>query len=53
MTDLPKPLQPIVAAMQDQAAQFPASGGASIPPAVAPYFEQPAASLRDGLGYIP
>jgi hypothetical protein len=47
------PLRPIVAAVQDQAAQFLASGGAVIPPIALPqYFEQPSARLRDDLGYI-
>jgi hypothetical protein len=42
-----------VAAVQDHAAQFLASGGAAIPPIAMPeYFEQPSARLRDDLGYI-
>jgi hypothetical protein len=51
----PLPLRPLVSAVQDQAAQFLASGGAAIPPITGPlaiYFEQPTASLRDDLGYI-
>ena len=51
----PLPLRPLVSAVQDQAAQFLASGGAAIPAITGPlaaYFEQPTASLRDDLGYI-
>jgi hypothetical protein len=49
----PVPLRPLVSAVQDQTAQFLASGGAAIPPIAMPqYFEQPSARLRDDLGYI-